>query len=102
LGQRAVIHIPGEALKKFCEAHHIVRLAFYGSVLRNDFGPDSDIDILVEFEPDARVGLLKMARLENELSHILGRKVDLRTRFDLSRYFRQEVFDNAEVAYAKG
>ncbi len=102
MGQRTAINIPREALKKFCEANQIIRLSFYGSVLRDDFSHDSDVDILVEFESGARVGLLKMANLENELSRILGRKVDLRTRFDLSRYFRQEVFENARVEYAKG
>lgn len=102
MGQRAGINIPKKKLTEFCEANRIIRLAFYGSVLREDFGPDSDIDVLVEFESGARVGLLKMARMENELTHILGRKVDLRTLFDLSRYFRHEVFENAEVEYAKG
>ena len=102
MGQKAHINIPEAALARFCKANHIVRLAFFGSVLGDDFGPDSDIDLLVEFEPGVKLGLLKMAGMENELSQMLGRKVDLRTRFDLSRYFRQEVIDSAEVAYAQG
>ncbi|MCS7311070.1 MAG: nucleotidyltransferase domain-containing protein, partial [Armatimonadetes bacterium] len=75
----------------------------FGSALRPDFRPDSDIDILVVFEPSHVPGLLGMARLERELSMLLGgRKVDLRTPEDLSRYFRQEVLNEAEVQYAKG
>lgn len=102
MGQRTHIRIPKEQLAQFCEAYHVRRLSLYGSVLRDDFKPDSDIDILIEFEHGFKVGLLKMARMENELSYIFGRKVDLRTPFDLSRYFRQEVLESAEVEYAKG
>lgn len=82
--------------------YHICRLSLFGSVLRDDFKPGSDVDILVEFEPGFKIGLIKMARMENELLDILGRKVDLRTPGDLSRYFRNEVLENAEVEYAKG
>jgi len=78
-------------------------LALFGSALREDFSEESDIDVLVEFEPGHTPGLLGMARLERELSHILGgRKVDLRTPEDLSRYFRDEVLRKAEVQYAQG
>jgi hypothetical protein len=69
-------------------------------VLREDFGPDSDVDVLVEFGPGVKVGLLRMAVLESELSEIIGRKVDLRTAADLSRYFRAQVVATAEVQYA--
>ncbi len=100
--QRKRINIPKEQLVRFCEKHHISRISLYGSALRDDFGPDSDIDILVDFEPGFKTGLLKMAHMENELSDMLGQKVDLRTPGDLSRYFRQEVLENAEVEYAKG
>lgn len=86
----------------FCRRHRIRKLSFYGSVLRGDFGPDSDLDVLVEFAPDARVGLIRLAGLELELSELLGRKVDLRTPEDLSRYFRDEVVRQAEVQYAEG
>lgn len=89
-------------MAQFCEANHINRLSLYGSVLRDDFGQDSDIDMLIEFEPGSKVGLFKMARIENELSEILGRKVDLRTPAELSRYFRQDVLESARVEYAKG
>lgn len=86
----------------FCRRHHIRRLALYGSALRDDFRPDSDIDVLVEFEPGFEPGLLGMVRMERELSTIFGgRQVDLRTPEDLSRYFRQDVLQEAEVQYAQ-
>ncbi len=72
----------------------------FGSVLRDDFGPESDVDVLVEFEPGARVGLITLAGMEIELSEMIGRKVDMRTAEDLSRYFRDEVLAEAEVQYA--
>jgi predicted nucleotidyltransferase len=87
-------------LAAFCQRHHIRRLAFYGSVLRDDFCPDSDVDVLVAFESGHVPGLFRIARMERELSAILGgRQVDLRTAEDLSRYFRQEVLAEAEVQY---
>lgn len=99
----AQISIPKEQIASFCRERHIRRLAILGSALRSDFGPNSDIDVLVEFEPDHAPGLFGMARMERELSTLLGgRKVDLRTPEDLSRYFRQTVLDEAEVKYAQG
>ena len=78
-------------------------MAFFGSVLRADFGPESDIDVLVEFEPAHVPGLFGIARMEHELSTLFGgRKVDLRTPEDLSRYFRDDVLKEAEVQYAQG
>lgn len=78
-------------------------MAFFGSVLRADFGPNSDVDVLVEFEPTHVPGLFGIARMERELSAMFGgRKVDLRTAEDLSRYFRQKVLKEAEVQYAQG
>ena len=95
--------IPRTELATFCRAHGIRRLAIFGSALRADFGPNSDIDVLVEFAPSRVPGLLGMAGLEIELSALFGgRKVDLRTPEDLSRYFRQEVLAAAEVQYAQG
>ena len=83
------VPIPKEAIADFCQRHHIPRFAFFGSVLRADFGPKSDIDVLVDFEPDAVPGLLTVARIERELSDVLGGyKVDLRTPQELSRYFK--------------
>jgi len=96
---RARIDIPNEKIAEFCRRNHIKRLALFGSVLRDDFRPDSDIDVLVEFEPEARVGLLTLAGMEIELSELLGRKVDLNTPGFLSRYFRDEVLAEAEVRY---
>ena len=98
-------HVPvdQERLATFCRRHHIRRLSFFGSVLRADFCPESDVDVLVEFEGGHVPGLFGIARMERELCTILGnRKVDLRTAEDLSRYFRQEVLEEAEVQYAQG
>jgi hypothetical protein len=97
------IIFPKEKIADFCRRHHIRRLAVFGSALRPDFKESSDIDILVEFEPEHIPGLFGIARMERELSSLLeGRKVDLRTPEDLSRYFRQEVLNEAEVQYAQG
>ena len=89
-------------LARFCEAHRIRRLALFGSQHKGTARPDSDIDLLVEFEPDAVPGLFGIAAMEQELSGLLGgRKVDLRTPQDLSRHFRDEVVRAAEVQYAR-
>jgi len=89
-------------MKKFCKKHHIRRLSLFGSALREDFTAESDVDILVEFEPGQVVGFIRLAGIEIELSKMLKRKLDLRTPAELSRYFRQEVIDTAEVQYAAG
>ena len=97
------ISIPENRLAAFCKANGIARLALFGSVLRADFGPDSDVDVLVEFEPRRTPGFLGIAAMEIALSDLFGgRKVDLRTPEDLSRYFRQDVLDTAEVQYVEG
>ncbi len=99
----AQVEFHKEQIASFCRERHIRRLAIFGSALRPDFRPDSDIDLLVEFEPDHISGLFGIARMERELSALLGgRKVDLRTPEDLSRYFRQGVLEEAEVQYAQG
>ncbi len=95
------IEIPKEKIEAFCRRHHIRKLSLFGSVLREDFGPDSDVDVLVEFERGQTVGFLRLAGMEIELSGILKRKIDLRTPAELSRYFRQQVLDSAEVQYAQ-
>ncbi len=97
----ARIPVPRQAVVYFCQRNRIRKLSLFGSVLRDDFRPDSDIDILVEFEPDAVVGLFDIARMERELSDIMGRRVDLRTPKDLSRHFRQQVLEEAEVQYER-
>ena len=95
--------LPKEQIAEFCRRRHIRRLAVFGSALRPDFRPDSDLDLLVEFEPDHLPGLFGVARMERELSGLLGgRKIDLRTPQDLSRYFRQQVLAEAEEQYAQG
>lgn len=94
------VDVPTDRIAEFCRRNGIAKLALFGSILRDDFGPESDIDVLVEFEPGERVGLIRMAALERELSQMLGRKVDLRTPAELSHYFRDEVIANAEVQYA--
>lgn len=94
----AQIEIPKEKIADFCQRNHIRKLAFFGSVLRDDFRPESDVDVLVEFEPGHTPGLAFFS-MQRELSKILGRKADLNTVQDLSQYFRQEVLDEAEVLY---
>jgi len=89
-----------EKMADFCRRNGIARLSFFGSVLRDDFSADSDVDVLVEFKPGVRIGLIRLSGLEIELSQIIGRRVDLRTPQDLSRYFRDEVVSGAEVQYA--
>ena len=99
----AQIKVPKEQLASFCRQKHIRRLSIFGSALRSDPRPDSDIDLLVEFEPGHIPGLFGIARLERELAKLFGgRKIDLRTPEDLSRYFRQKVIKEAEVQYARG
>lgn len=93
------IHMPREALAAFCRKHGVRKLALFGSVLRDDFRSDSDVDVLVEFEPGARAGYLKLAAMELELGEVIGRKVDLRTPGELSRYFRDDVLAGAEVQF---
>lgn len=96
------IEIPQQKIAEFCRRNHIRRLAIFGSALRSDFDEESDIDILVEFDPQHVPGLFAMARMERELSALWGgRKVDLRTPEDLSRYFRQQVIQEAEVQYVQ-
>jgi predicted nucleotidyltransferase len=89
-------------VEAFCHKHGLRRLSFFGSVLRDDFRPDSDVDVLVEFRPGVRAGFLRMAAMERELTALLGRRVDLRTPNELSRYFREDVLRAAEVRYAEG
>jgi predicted nucleotidyltransferase len=87
-------------LAEFCRRHNIRRWSLFGSVLGHDFRPNSDVDLLVEFDPGHPVGFIRLAGMELELSELLGRKADLRTPNELSRYFRQDVLRTAEVQYA--
>jgi uncharacterized protein len=92
------ITLPEEAIADFCRRNRVRRLALFGSVLRDDFAADSDVDVLVEFEPGHRLGFAFFT-LQDELSRMLGRRVDLNTRNDLSRYFRDEVERSAHTIY---
>ena len=100
--EKSDIDLSNKNIKDFCRRHHICKLSVFGSFLRDDFNNDSDIDILVEFFPDHIPGLIRLAGMENELSSVLGRKVDIRTAEDLSRYFRNDVLESAEVQYVEG
>ncbi len=88
-----------EALVQICRKHKIRRLALFGSRLKGTARPDSDVDLLVEFEPDANPTFLDLAEIENELSALYRCRVDLRTVNELSRYFRQQVLHEAEIQY---
>jgi hypothetical protein len=97
---RSELPIDRTRLEAFCRRHHISRLALFGSALRADFGPDSDVDLLVKFEPGRTPGFFRLFDMEAELSQLFaGRRVDLRTLEDLSPYFRAEVSSVAEVLY---
>lgn len=95
------INLPEEELKAFCVRHHIRKLSLFGSILTPRFRPESDIDVLVEFEPGRVPGLFDLAGMEIELSERLGRKVDLRTAGELSKYFRDTVVASAAVQYER-
>jgi hypothetical protein len=94
------IRIDNKLIAEFCRKHHIAKLALFGSVLRDDFRPDSDVDVLVWFKPGETPGMFGLVRMEMELSEIIGRKVDLRTPPELSHRFRDKVISEAEVQYA--
>ena len=89
-----------DKIADFCRKNKITKLSIFGSSLRDDFGPESDVDILVEFDPEARVGLMTLAGMENELSRIIGLKVDLSTPGFISKYYREKVLAESEVQYA--
>lgn len=91
--------IPKDKLVNFCRKNHIRKLSIFGSAIREQLGPESDIDLLVEFEEDHTPGLFSIVKIEMDFAEMLGRKVDLRTPEDLSRYFRDEVVRNARLQY---
>ncbi len=86
-------------IAELCRSHCVAKLSLFGSVVRDDFGPQSNVDVLVEFAPSARVGLLDLARLQLELAELVGRDVHLTTPRSLSRYFRQKVVESAVPVY---
>jgi predicted nucleotidyltransferase len=93
------IDLPFEKIAEFCRRQPIRKLSLFGSILREDFTPESDIDMLVEFIPDSKIGYFELIGMELELTEMLKRKVDLRTPAELSRYFRQTVLESAQVIY---
>lgn len=95
------ITIPYEEIAAFCERNHIRKLSLFGSVLRDDFSDDSDVDVLVEFEPEARVSYLSLAEMQFELVDLLQREIDLLTPGALSDRFRQKVMNTAQVVYER-
>ena len=97
---RSMLSIPPDQLQLFCRTHSIRRLSLFGSRMAGNARYDSDVDLLVEFEPGSEPTLMGMSRMQDELSAMLGLQVDLRTPGDLSRYFRQEVMNAAQVQYA--
>ena len=94
------IHIPEKELAEFCRRNHIRRLALFGSVLRDDFKLDSDVDVLVDFEPDAQIGFMALGRIQRELSELLKRKVDLVLRDGIKPIIRDAVLASAQDVYA--
>lgn len=94
------IDIPADEIAAFCRRHHIRSLSLFGSILREDFGPDSDADVLVEFEPDAQVGFITLSRMQRELAELLQRPVDLVPKEGLKPKIREAVLSSAEVVYA--
>ena len=96
---KARISVPKDRIAEFCKCNQIRRLSLFGSVLREDFGPDSDVDVLVEFEAGTRVGLIRLSGLEIELGTIVGRKVDLNTPGFLSKYYRDQILGESKVQY---
>ncbi len=102
MNARTDIQLPRDKIAGFCKRNQIHKLSVFGSALQGDFRDDSDIDLLVEFQPGQAPSLFDLARMERELSTLLGgRRVDLRTPKELSRYFREEVLSSARVQYAE-
>jgi len=96
----AHIQLDPEFVAEFCKRHHVQRLSLFGSVLTDRFRPESDVDFLIEFEPEDTPGFFALARMQFELEAVVGKPVDLRTPKDLSRHFREEVLQSAEVQYS--
>lgn len=88
------------AIKAICLRYGVQKLSLFGSAIHGDFGPDSDVDLLVEFQPDQQVGYFRLTELQLALEDVIGRKVDLRTPGELSRYFREQVMQEAVIQYA--
>ena len=96
----ARIDLPLDEIRDICLRHHVRELSIFGSALRDDFRPDSDVDLLVEFEPDARIGFMELGRMEQDLEAALHRKIDLVPKAGLRSFLRDEVLSTAMVLYA--
>jgi predicted nucleotidyltransferase len=94
-----MLDLPDQTLKAFCREHHVLRLSLFGSRLKGTHRADSDVDLLVEFKPGHAPSMFGLVRMEAQLSELLGQTVDLRTPGELSRYFRQDIIDTAQVQY---
>ena len=99
--ENVCVSLPEDRIREYCETQPIARLSVFGSAVRNELTPDSDIDLLVEYLPDAPVGYFSMAQHMMDFSEIIGRRVDLATPNSLSPYIRQAVLDSIELLYAK-
>jgi len=95
------LELPLDKIRAFCEKHPIRKLSLFGSVLREDFNDESDVDVLVELFSNAGIGFFELVAMQFELTDIIGREVDLRTPQDLSRYFRKQVVDEALLLYER-
>ncbi len=95
------VTIPKEAIRDFCRAHAVRELALFGSAVRPDFRQDSDIDVLIDLAPDARIGLIALQQMRDELARLFGRPVDLLTRDGLNRHIRDQVLHSAQIIYAE-
>lgn len=93
--------IPNEAIRDFCRTHSVRELAVFGSAVRSDFSQDSDIDILIELDPNKRIGLIALQQMRDELASLFGRPVDLLTRAGLNRHIRDQVLRTVEIIYAE-
>jgi uncharacterized protein len=99
MNRTLAINLPYEKITAFCQQNAIAKLSLFGSILRNDFNAESDVDMLVEFIPGNKITYFDLAGMEIELTEIVGQKVDLRTPGELSRYFRQNVIESAQTIY---
>ncbi len=95
------IELPYEKITEFCHQYPIAKLSLFGSILRDDFRPDSDVDLLVEFTSDSKITYFDLVKMEIELTEMVGRKVDLRTPNELSHYFREAVLESAQPVYVQ-
>jgi uncharacterized protein len=93
------INFPQKELNEFCRRNRIVKLSFFGSVLRDDFNDESDVDVLVEFDPNARISLIRLAGMEIELGHLLRRRVEIHPQKGINPRFKEEVIQQAQVQY---